>query len=275
MTFAFAFPAIDPVFLELGPVSIKWYGIAYVAGLLLAWRYVAVLAKSPPRPATPAQLDDFLMWAMVGVVVGGRMGYVLFYQFDGFMANPARILAVWEGGMSFHGGFIGVMVAEILFVRRRAIPFLPFVDLIACAVPIGLFLGRLANFVNGELFGRVTDAPWGVIFPRGGPYPRHPSQLYEAGLEGVVLFIVLYLVWRRESLRLRAGLLTGVFMTGYALSRMTAEMFREPDSFLGFFVAGSTMGQWLSVPMLLVGLILIVRAKPLSSQTPSQGSASA
>ncbi len=262
MTFAIPYPAFDPVLLELGPVAVKWYGLAYVVGLVLGWRYVLRLAKRPPHAAKPVDLDDFFVWAMVGVVLGGRVGYVLFYQFDAFLANPAKILAIWEGGMSFHGGFLGVMVAEIWFVRRRGLQFLPFVDLIACAVPIGLFLGRIANFINGELWGRASDAPWAMVFPHAGPYPRHPSQLYEALLEGIVLFLVMHLVWRRESLRMRAGLLTGVFMLGYGLARIVSEFFREPDVFLGFFVAGTTMGQWLSLPMALVGAFLIVRSKP-------------
>ncbi len=215
------------------------------------------LAKHPPEVASKIDIDDFLTWAVLGVILGGRLGYVLFYKFGYYMDNPLEIFMVWHGGMSFHGGLLGVIVAGFLFVRKRGLRILPFADIVVCAAPIGLFLGRIANFINGELFGRVTDVPWGVIFPRGGPYPRHPSQLYESLLEGLVLFALLHFLWRWKAVRNRPGILSGVFLVGYSVARMTAELFRQPDSYIGFLLGGTTMGQWLSSPMLAVGLILI------------------
>ncbi len=262
MTFAIAFPNIDPVLFEIGPFVIRWYALAYIGGLLLAWRYVRALAARPPGAATATDVDDFLVWATLGVVLGGRLGYVLFYKFDYYVEQPLAILQVWQGGMSFHGGFLGVVAATVWFAKRRNIPMLAFGDLLACAAPIGLFLGRLANFINGELFGRVSDVPWAMVFPRGGPAPRHPSQLYEAGLEGIVLFVVLFLVWRREAWRNRSGLLIGVFLIGYSAARAFVELFRQPDAHIGFLLGGSTMGQWLSVPMIAAGILFILFARP-------------
>ncbi len=220
-----------------------------------------VLERETPRAAGEGDVDDFLIWATLGVILGGRLGYVMFYKPGFYIDNPLAILQVWRGGMSFHGGFLGVVVAGLAFVRRRDIEALAFADLLACVAPIGLFLGRLANFINGELFGRIADVPWAMVFPRGGAFARHPSQLYEAALEGAVLFTLLYFLRRREELRLRHGLLTGVFLSGYAAARALAELFRQPDTHLGFLLGGSTMGQWLSAPMLAAGLYLIVRAK--------------
>ncbi len=262
MTFVIPYPMIDPVLLQFGPVAIRWYSLAYIAGLLLAWRYMRALAKHPPQPASAADLDDFLVWATLGVIFGGRLGYVIFYKPEFYLDNPLAILQVWRGGMSFHGGMLGVLVAGTLFARRRSIGYLAFADLLSCAAPIGLFLGRLANFINAELIGRVTDVPWAMVFPGGGEAPRHPSQLYEAALEGLGLFVLLYVLWRMEGVRRRAGLLTGVFLSGYALARSLAELFRQPDVHIGFLLGGTTMGQWLSAPMLAIGVYLIVRAKP-------------
>jgi len=261
MTLLIPFPNIDPVLVQVGPFAVRWYALAYIVGLVGAWRYVRALVARPPHAAQPEDIDDFLVWATLGVVLGGRLGYVLFYKFSYYLDNPIAILKVWQGGMSFHGGLLGVLVATVLFVRRRDLRLLPLADVIACAAPIGLFLGRLANFVNGELFGRVTDVPWAMVFPRGGPFPRHPSQLYEAGMEGILLFVVLHLLWRWEAVRLRSGFLTGAFLAGYAAARAVGEMFRQPDAYIGYLVGGTTMGQWLSAPMLVVGLILMVRAK--------------
>ena len=260
MTFAIPFPTIDPVLIELGPIVIRWYSLAYIAGLILAWRYILILARRPPGVASDQAIGDFLVWATVGVVIGGRLGYVFFYKPAFFLENPLAILQVWHGGMSFHGGLLGVAVATVLFARRRGIHLLSFADLLACAAPIGLFLGRIANFINGELFGRISDVPWAVVFPRGGPSPRHPSQLYEAGLEGVVLGVLLFLLWRPEAVRGRPGLLTGVFLVGYSVARMVVEVFRQPDAHIGFLTAGTTIGQWLSVPMMVLGWALIVSA---------------
>ena len=253
------FPDIDPVIFQIGPFALRWYALAYIAGLLLGWRYVVLLARRSaiwPKqaPASEAQIDDLLLWVTLGVVLGGRLGYVTFYNTAYYAANPGDIIAVWQGGMSFHGGLLGVIVAVILFARRHAIALFSLGDMIAAAVPIGLFFGRLANFINSELWGRTTNVAWGVIFPNGGPLPRHPSQLYEAALEGLFLFAVLsFMVWRKQALA-RPGLVTGVFLSGYGLARILVELVREPDAHLGFVSFGLTMGQILSLPMLLVGL---------------------
>jgi phosphatidylglycerol:prolipoprotein diacylglycerol transferase len=257
------YPAIDPVLVALGPLSIRWYALAYIVGLLLGWRYSLAIARRPPPVATPQDVDDFLVWATLGVVLGGRIGYVLFYNPLLYLQHPLDIIAVWHGGMSFHGGALGVIAALALFSRQRGINFLAFSDIIVSAVPIGLFFGRIANFINGELWGRVTDVPWAMVFPNGGPEPRHPSQLYEAGLEGIVLFIVLAILVRLPGVRRRPGTISGVFLMGYALARITVEFFREPDAQLGYiFFNIVTMGQILSVPLLLVGLWLVLRARP-------------
>jgi phosphatidylglycerol:prolipoprotein diacylglycerol transferase len=258
------FPQFDPVILSVGPLSIRWYALAYIAGLVIGWRIVRRLVRTAPAVATEVQVDDFLTWATLGVVLGGRLGYVLFYQPGVYLSHPAAILAVWEGGMSFHGGMLGVVIATTIFCRRNGIPLLGFGDRIAVVAPIGLFLGRIANFINDELWGRAAppDLPWAMVFPRGGDVARHPSQIYEALLEGLLLFLLMALLARRETLREKSGFLTGVFLCGYAFARITGEYFREPDAFLGFLSFGTTMGQVLSIPMLLAGLWLIARARP-------------
>ena len=261
MTFVIPYPSIDPILFQLGPLIIRWYALAYIGGLLLGWWYMRALAAQSPVAAERDEVDDFLVWATLGVVFGGRLGYVLFYNPGFYLDNPSLIFAVWRGGMSFHGGLLGVAAAAALFTHRRGIRLLPFADLLACIAPIGLFLGRLANFINGELYGRISEAPWAMIFPRGGPNPRHPSQLYEAGMEGAVLFVVLFFLRRREAVRRRAGLLTGVFLAGYGIARTIAELFRQPDVHLGFLSGGTTMGQWLSAPMVAAGIYLMVRAR--------------
>ena len=256
------FPQFDPVLLHVGPLAIRWYALAYLASLVIGWRMVRGLAARPPAVASPAQVDDFLTWATLGVVIGGRLGYVLFYQPGLFLAEPWHILEVWQGGMSFHGGMLGVAAAIVLYCRHQHIPILGFADRVAVAAPLGLGLGRIANFINGELWGREAPdwLPWAMIFPTGGPIPRHPSQLYQALLEGAVLLTIMLLLSRRESLRARFGLLTGVFLVGYGIARIIGEFFRQPDPFLGFLMAGATMGQLLCIPMVLAGLWLIVRA---------------
>ncbi|WP_119681951.1 prolipoprotein diacylglyceryl transferase [Indioceanicola profundi] len=255
------FPDIDPVALEIGPLVIRWYALAYLAGFLLGWRYAMRLARTKPGQPTADDMDDFLTWAIVGVILGGRIGYVLFYDVSSYVEEPLRILMVWKGGMSFHGGLLGVTAAGLIFSLRRGIHPLALGDVLAVVAPIGLLFGRIANFVNGELYGRVTDVPWGVVFPHGGPLARHPSQLYEALLEGLVLLIVMAVLARRPALRERNGFLTGAFLTGYGLSRFAVEFFREPDAQLGFLFAGTTMGQLLSIPLILIGLVLILVAK--------------
>jgi phosphatidylglycerol:prolipoprotein diacylglycerol transferase len=204
-----------------------------------------------------AAVDDFVTWATVGIIVGGRLGYVLFYKPGYYLYNPLEALFLWRGGMSFHGGMLGVLIAIALFARRRNIPVLALGDIIAAAAPIGLFFGRIANFINGELYGRITDSPWGMVFPHGGPLPRHPSQLYQATLEGLVLFVILAVLVHRTEIRRRQGFVGGVFLAGYAIARVIGETFREPDAHLGFIIGPITMGQILSLPMLLVGLYLI------------------
>lgn len=259
-----AFPVFDPIAISLGPIAIRWYALAYIGGIVLGWIYARALIKNEklwggPAPITLPQMDDFILWVTVGIIVGGRTGYVLFYNLPFFIQNPAAIFKLWEGGMSFHGGFLGCVVAVMWFARRNGIPILSLGDVVTAVGPIGLFLGRLANFINSELWGRVTDASWGVIFPNGGPLPRHPSQLYEAFLEGIVLFTVLAMMIRMGALK-RPGLILGSFITIYALARITGELFREPDPQLGFLWGGLTMGMLLSVPMIVAGIILIVLA---------------
>ena len=258
------FPEFDPVLVQLGPIAIRWYALAYIGSLLLGWRVMRRLVRRTPAVATVEQTDDFLTWATLGVVLGGRLGYVMFYQPGRFLADPTTIFAVWQGGMSFHGGTIGVVVALVVYCWKYGIPLLGFADRIAVVTPIGLGLGRVANFINGELWGRPAPdwLPWAMIFPQAGPEPRHPSQLYQALMEGLILFGVLWLLARREAIRARFGTLTGVFLVGYAIARSVGELFRQPDAFLGFLYAGATMGQLLSVPMLLAGLVLIYRAQP-------------
>jgi phosphatidylglycerol---prolipoprotein diacylglyceryl transferase len=254
------FPGFDPVLVQVGPLAIRWYALAYITALVVGWRLVRRLATRSPPVATPLQVDDFLTWATLGVVIGGRLGYVLFYQPGRFLAHPLEILQVWTGGMSFHGGMLGVAVAIAWYCRREHIPILGFADRISVVAPMGLGLGRIANFINGELWGREAPdwLPWAMIFPGGGPVPRHPSQIYQALMEGLILFIITWTLSRRESVRARFGMLTGVFLAGYAIARSVGELFRQPDAFLGFLIAGATMGQLLSVPMLVAGIFLIV-----------------
>ena len=270
---ALPFPEIDPIALSLGPLKIRWYALAYLAGFLLGWRYVLVLArrmlgarghvitaKDWPVSARPNPDDfgDLLSWMVLGVILGGRLGYVFFYNWAHYANHLNEILMVWHGGMSFHGGFLGASLAMILFARRRGLRVLTIADLVATVVPIGLFLGRVANFINGELIGRFSDAPWAVVFPQGGPLPRHPSQLYQAGMEGIFLFILLGLVALRPRWLNRSGLLSGIFLVGYGVCRIIGELFREPDAQIGFFHYGITMGQILSVPMVLFGIFLMI-----------------
>lgn len=257
------FPTIDPIALNLGPLTIRWYSLAYIAGILLGWWYLAAEHKKKPiANLSKTALDDTIMWAVVGIIAGGRLGYVLFYKPDYYLSHPLEIFYLWQGGMSFHGGLLGMIAAFWLFCKKYRVRFLALIDIIACAAPIGLFFGRLANFINGELFGRITENPIGMVFPNGGFLPRHPSQLYEAALEGAVLFAVLTFCLKRTRARDKEGLLGGIFLIGYALARITVEYFREPDAQLGFIMAGATMGQLLCLPMIAVGLYLALRKTP-------------
>ena len=264
----FRIPAIDiDLFggFDIGPFELRWYALAYIAGLVCAWIYTKRLVSKTDLwadgpPATPLQIDDLLFWGALGVIIGGRLGYVLVYDPAYFLQNPQAIPAVWTGGMSFHGGFAGVVLAVFLYCRVKGLTFLPLMDAVACGVPIGLFFGRVANFINQELWGHVTNVPWAVIFPRAGPEPRHPSQLYEAALEGIVLFVVLRICSHRYLRLKQPGYVSGVFALIYGVSRIVVEFFRVPDAHIGYFAGGLTMGISLSVPMVLLGLFLIARA---------------
>jgi phosphatidylglycerol---prolipoprotein diacylglyceryl transferase len=261
-----AFPVFDPVAFSIGWFAIRWYALAYIGGIVLGWIYARSLVKKErlwggPAPITLVQLDDFILWVTIGIIVGGRTGYVLFYNPAFFIQHPAEILQLWNGGMSFHGGFLGCVAAVMLFARKNDISILSLGDITTAVAPIGLLLGRLANFINSELWGRPADAsvPWAMVFPNGGPLPRHPSQLYEAGLEGVLLFAVLAVMVRMGALK-RPGLILGSFIAIYGLARIASEFFREPDPQLGFLWGGLTMGMLLSVPMIIAGAILIMMA---------------
>ncbi|WP_395667140.1 prolipoprotein diacylglyceryl transferase [Methylocella sp.] len=259
-----AYPVIDPVLIEIGPLPIRWYALAYIAGLTLGWAYARALVARPalwgagPRPDAET-IDDLLLYAALGVILGGRLGYVLFYNLGHYLSHPLDALKVWEGGMSFHGGLFGAALAVVLLARRGGVPALRLADVAAAAAPIGLFLGRLANFIKPELWGRPTDVPWAMVFPGAGPLPRHPSQLYEATLEGVALFCVLFFAVRLGALR-RPGLVSGIFAIGYGVARIICEFFREPDPQLGFLFGGATMGMLLSLPLVAVGVGLCAAA---------------
>jgi phosphatidylglycerol:prolipoprotein diacylglycerol transferase len=269
---AINFPDIDPIALQVGPIIIRWYALAYITGLFGGLKYVDILLQKRPPTGdmflfNKKSLDDLFGFVAFGVILGGRLGYVLFYKPSYYFDNPSNILKLWEGGMSFHGGLLGVIIGVIIFAHRRKFSPLAVGDYIAAAAPIGLFFGRIANFINGELYGRVTDIAWGVRFPTFDGYtqPRHPSQLYEAITEGLLLFILLHFCLYYTNILKKRGQLIGVFLTGYAIARIFSEFFREPDSFLGFVItaggAGVTQGMILSIPMLLIGLYLIVTAK--------------
>jgi phosphatidylglycerol:prolipoprotein diacylglycerol transferase len=258
------FPAINPVLISIGPFAVRWYALAYIVGIIAGWLYARAIIASERlwggrAPFTVTDFDDFVIWITLGIILGGRIGYVLFYNFAHFAANPIEILQLWNGGMSFHGGVVGCILAVVLFALRRHIPVLSLGDVTAAVAPIGLFLGRVANFINGELWGRATDVPWAMLFPHGGTIPRHPSQLYEASLEGVVLFILLALLVRSGALK-RPGVVTGVFAIGYGAARITCEFFREPDVQLGFLWGGLTMGMLLCIPLLLAGIAVLAIA---------------
>jgi phosphatidylglycerol:prolipoprotein diacylglycerol transferase len=265
MFLAIPFPAIDPVLLQIGPIAIRWYALAYIVGILIGWQWAKKLVRQAPAVATQQQVDDFVTWAVLGVILGGRLGYVLFYGFERYLSVPWEVFYVWQGGMSFHGGATGVVVALFLYCRQQKISFLGFGDRIAAVAPVGLFFGRLANFINGELWGRTSDVPWAVVFPTGGPLPRHPSQLYQAAMEGLILLAVVQVLISIPAIRARLGFVSGAFMAGYAVARLIGELFRQPDAQLGFFFGEVTMGQILSIPMLLLGIWLMVRAKPAHS----------
>jgi phosphatidylglycerol:prolipoprotein diacylglycerol transferase len=264
MLLALQFPNFDPVLIQLGPFAIRWYALAYIVGILLGWIYARALVRNAklwggPPPMTTLQIDDFIVWVTLGIILGGRLGYVLFYNPSYFAEHPSEAFQLWKGGMSFHGGFTGCVLAVVLFARKNNISILSLGDVTCATGTLGILLGRIANFINGELWGRPTDVAWGVVFPSGGPIPRHPSQLYEAALEGLLLFVVLALLIRGGALR-RPGLILGAFALGYSLARAFCELFREPDAQLGFLWNTITMGTLLSIPLLLFGVALIINA---------------
>ena len=242
---------IDPVIFQIGPLAVRWYGLMYLVGFAAAYLLIRHLARMRNLALDKDAVSDLLFYGVLGVVLGGRLGYVLFYNPAQYLSRPQDIFALWQGGMSFHGGLLGVVIASLIFCRRRKLPILLTGDILVASAPIGLGLGRLGNYINGELWGRVTEHSWGMVFPGGGPLPRHPSQLYEAFLEGIVLFVILYLLHRRK---VAAGIPFFGFFVGYGVFRFLVEFFRQPDAHLGFLWGGATMGQLLSLPMVLFGL---------------------
>jgi phosphatidylglycerol:prolipoprotein diacylglycerol transferase len=251
------FPQIDPVFLSIGPLQFRWYGLMYVLAFAATYLILRSETRRKQLPLTSDEVADLVFFGAMGVVLGGRLGYILFYNPGFYLEHPLRVFAVWEGGMSFHGGFLGVLCAFAIYSRRKQIPFFTLIDMAALCAPVGLGLGRLGNFINGELYGRPTDMPWGMIFPGGGGMPRHPSQLYEAFLEGLVLFLLVRFTSRRSA---ATGVAGWTFVAGYGLFRFIVEFFRQPDAQLGTFLNGFfSMGQLLSLPMFLVGSIMVFR----------------
>lgn len=261
------FPDINPIAFEIGPLVVRWYGLAYLAGVALGVLYgMAILDRKSlwvdnAPPFKPAEWLDFGFWAVLAIIIGGRLGFVIFYDPLTYLASPLAIVQTWDGGMSFHGGLIGLVTALAIFAWRKKASFLSGIDLLGAVAPLGLLLGRIANFVNGELYGKETDLPWGIVFPTGGPLPRHPSMLYEAALEGLVLFLVIRLITHVYRGLRKPGLVAGIFGIGYALSRIMVEFVRLPDPQVGYVYGGwVTLGMVYSVPVLLVGLALVLYA---------------
>lgn len=257
-----AYPDISPIAFEVFGLPIRWYAISYLMGFILGWFYVRYLHRSYHQQSYPsAYIDDFLTWTMLGVIAGGRLGYILFYNLDVYLENPLHIFFVWQGGMSFHGGAAGVIIALFLFARAKQIKLFELSDMVCAAVPIGLLFGRMANFINGELYGRVTSYPFGMVFPDTDGLPRHPSQLYEAASEGLFLFILLFILMRFKAVRDRPGIVSAVFLMGYGVCRFMIEYVREPDAQLGILNMGLTMGQILCLPMILGGAAVLLVAR--------------
>ena len=260
---ALEFPQIDPIAIHLGPVAIHWYALAYLSGFLVGWwlvKYICRLDKNAHRPNSD-DMDDFMTWAILSILLGGRLGYILFYNLPHYIDNPLDVFKLWQGGMSFHGGLIGVISVIVLYAKIKKISVLRLADLFSVAAPVGFFFGRIANFINGELYGRVTDVPWAMVFPKGGPEPRHPSQLYEALLEGLVMFAALFAMAHSDKIRNRPGLISAGFMGIYGTSRFLIEYVRQPDEQLGLFFNFISMGQLLCIPMFIACAILIYVAR--------------
>jgi phosphatidylglycerol:prolipoprotein diacylglycerol transferase len=258
------FPHINPVFLSIGPLQFRWYGLMYVLGFVATYFILRSEVRRKQLPLTLDDVADLVFYGALGVVLGGRLGYILFYDLGVYLADPLQIFAVWKGGMSFHGGFLGVILSFVLFARRKKIPFWTLIDMAAQCAPVGLGLGRIGNFINGELYGRPTNVPWGMIFPGGGELPRHPSQLYEAFLEGLILFFLVRIMARRSDV---TGIPAWTFCAGYGLFRFIVEFFRQPDAQIGTFLDFFSMGQLLSLPMFLVGSLMIFRLSRSKSHT--------
>lgn len=259
------FPPLNPVFLKIGPLQLRWYGLMYVLSFVLSFFILRSESRRKQLPLSGEDISDLLFYGAMGVVLGGRLGYILFYKPGFYLAHPLQVFAVWEGGMSFHGGFLGVILAFLLYARRKKITFFSLIDMAAQCAPVGLGLGRIGNFINGELYGRQTDAPWGMVFPGGGALPRHPSQLYEAILEGLLLFLIVRFAARRSD---TTGVPGWTFVAGYGLFRFIVEFFRQPDEHLGLLLGPFSMGQLLSFPMFILGSVMVYR---LIRRTP-QGS---
>lgn len=253
---AITLPEFNIFAIQIGDFGIRWYALSYITGLLIGIYILRRETRLAKTAMTSNQIDLLFNYLLMGIISGGRFGYVLFYNTDFYLSNPLAILRLWEGGMSFHGALIGVGIAIFIMSRRNNLPFLILSDRVAMVTPIGIFLGRLSNFINGELYGRVTDVPWAMIFPHSDGQPRHPSQLYEAGLEGALLGLAMYICWQRNLLDI-PGRLTGVFLFGYGFIRFFVEMFRQPDAHIGLFAGGFSMGQILSLPMILLGLYFL------------------
>ncbi|MEZ5648464.1 MAG: prolipoprotein diacylglyceryl transferase [Alphaproteobacteria bacterium] len=268
--FAIAFPVIDPIAISIGGFAVRWYALAYMAGILCGWRWAAHMARQQDGTVKPQHVDDIVIWITLGIVLGGRVGYVLFYKPAYFFSHPLEIPMMWQGGMSFHGGMLGVFLAMFLYARQQGFSFFSLSDIIGASVPFGLFFGRIANFINGELWGRPADVPWAMVFPGAGSLPRHPSQLYEATLEGILLFLVLYIAWKQGLWR-RTGALSGVFMIAYGSFRFLIEFTRQPDAHLGLLWGGVSMGQLLSFPMILIGIYLLIWSRQVDSRHSKSG----
>lgn len=254
------YPVIDPVALQIGPVAIRWYSLAYIIGIVGGWWLIGKMNKRA-NVMNKEQYDNLMTYGILGIILGGRLGYVLFYNLGHFLKHPGEILMVWQGGMSFHGGMLGSIAAIFIFARRNKIKFFSVMDMVAAVAPLGILLGRLANFINGELYGRITTSEFGMIFPHGGPLPRYPSQLMEASLEGLALFLILmFLYWKKECWK-KPALVSGAFLIFYGCFRIISECFREPDVQLGYFFEAVTMGQILSIPMIIFGIYLVINAK--------------
>tara|TARA_Y100000590_G_C15704497_1_gene1008077 strand:+ start:21 stop:827 length:807 start_codon:yes stop_codon:yes gene_type:complete len=256
----------DPVLVDFGFIQIRWYSIAYIVGITLGWLYAIIIIKKTSTKhnivlVNTKSFDDLIIYLIFGIIIGGRLGYVFFYDFNYFIENYIEILKIWKGGMSFHGGLFGVIIATLFFAKNKKISFFKFTDIISCVAPIGLFMGRIANFINGELIGKTTNLPWAVIFPGGGNMPRHPSQLYEAFLEGVLLFILINYLALKKNFLLKTGYISAIFLIFYSLLRIFVENFREPDSHLGYYFNYFSMGTLLSIITLAIGCLIIFLLK--------------